>query len=265
MHRTTAAEVTRAAAAAAIERVFEQYLMPISFAEPVYALHVAINDIDPADSPIWYEEGRIVAAALLGVRGRRGWVGGFGVAPPERGRGLGGALLADVLERARARGLETLALEALVQNERALQTYRSGGFRASRRLRSFAVAAGAVARVSAEAPYTAAQPLLEAPDAVVPCWQREPASLHNQGALHAVGDARAFCVFRHNAESAQLLKVHAANAPELATLAASVIAQTGAATLELINEPVDSALSAAAGELGWRIIFEQHEMTRDVA
>jgi ribosomal protein S18 acetylase RimI-like enzyme len=265
MHRTTAAAVTRTAAAAAIERVFEEYLMPISFAEPVYALHVATNDIDPAESPIWVEDGRVVAAALLGVRGRRGWIGGFGVALSERGRGLGGALLSDVLERSRARGLETLALEALVQNERALQTYRSGGFRQARRLRSFAVAAGAVVRVSAEVPYTAAEPLLDAPDTIVPCWQREPASLHNQGTLHAVGDARAFCVFRHNGEDAQLLKVRAANAAELAMLTASVIAQTGAAKVELINEPAAGALSAAAGELGWPIIFEQYEMMRDVA
>lgn len=259
--RVTAADVGRADAAAALDGVFAEYLVPISFSEPIYAVHVAANDVSLASSPIWYDRnGSVVAAALLGVRDTRGWVGGFGVAPAHRKRGLGRALLAEVLERAWSLSLDSVALEVLAENVAARKTYDAGGFRTTRRLQTLGGDAKQAGTGPADAPYARAKPLLDVRAEAMPCWQREPASLARQTNLHAVGNARAFCVFRHNGERAQLLKVRADSHEEFAWLAASVVAQTGVTRLDLFNEPEDSNAARAARTLGWQVLHEMDEM-----
>jgi len=260
VRRTTAAAVGGARAAAALDSVFREYLVPISFDGPAYAIHVAANDIDLAASPIWYDDDEtVVAAAVLGVRDPHGWIGGFGVAPAHRKRGLGHALLAEVLERAWSLGLGSVTLEVLAENAAARRTYEAGGFTPARRLIAFGAEATSL-QGRGGAPYADAAPLLDAPDETPPCWQREAASLHRQPSLHAVGDARAFCVFRHDGQRAQLLKVRADSAEQFAGLAASVVAQTAVVRLELFNEPATSATAAAARTLGWKPIHELDEM-----
>jgi ribosomal protein S18 acetylase RimI-like enzyme len=259
LRRVTAADVGSARAAAALDDVFREYLVPISFDGPAYALHFAANDVDLAASPIWYDGDEVVAAAVLGVRGRRGWIGGFGVAPAHRRRGLGHALLADVLERAWSLGLVSVTLEVLAENTAARRLYEAAGFTPVRRLIAFGVdATGLQGR--AGAPYAEAGPLLGAPEQTGPCWQREAASLRRQPSLHAVGDARAFCIFRHDGRRAQLLNVRADSAEQFAGMAASVVAQTGVVRVELFNEPATSATAAAARTLGWKPLHELDEM-----
>jgi GNAT superfamily N-acetyltransferase len=62
------------------------------------------NDVDPLASPLWYDDnGRVLAAALLAVRGKRGWIGAFGVAPENRRHGYATQLLDTLKDIARAR------------------------------------------------------------------------------------------------------------------------------------------------------------------
>jgi len=259
--RITAAGVDRTSAAAALDAVFAEYVVPISFAEPVYAIHVSANDVAAGASPIWFDrDGRVVAAAVLVVRGTRGWIGGFGIVPSHRRRGLGAALLADILERARAIRIDSVALEVLAENAPARRTYESGGFASSRRLLTFAADAKEIRPERSAAPYAEAAQFLDLPDVIPPCWQREGASLRRQTNLHAVGDARAYCVFRHNGERAQLLKVRASSVEQFATLCASVVGQTGVERIDLFNEPSESASAEAARELGWSVKHEMDEM-----
>jgi GNAT superfamily N-acetyltransferase len=263
--RITAADVDRTRAAAALDCVFAEYLVPISFAEPVYAIHVTANDVDAGSSPIWYDRaGGVVAAALLGVRGARGWIGGFGIVPARRGQGLGTALLAEIIERARALAIASIALEVLVENAPARRTYEGGGFACSRRLVTFTGEATRLLSRRAEAPYADPASFIDLPDETAPCWQREAASLRRQTNLHAVGDARAHCVFRHNGERAQLLKIRASSDEGFASLCTSVVGQTGVTRLELFNEPEASATAAAARALGWSVIHEMDEMVTAV-
>jgi ribosomal protein S18 acetylase RimI-like enzyme len=259
--RATAADVDRTSAAAALDAVFAKYVVPLSFPEPVYAIHVQANDVVLGASPIWYGgDGNVVAAGLLAVRGTRGWIGGFGVVPAHRGEGLGRALLADMLERAHALALESVTLEVLAENPAARKVYEDGGFIAIRRLASFVMDTRRIAPVRGDAPYADAVAFLDADDATMPCWQRETASLRHQANLHAVGDDRAFAVFRHNGEVAQLLKVRAASVDQFARLSASVAGETGVARMKLFNEPIDSGLAEAARSLGWSEGDEMDEM-----
>jgi ribosomal protein S18 acetylase RimI-like enzyme len=66
---------------------------------------------------------------VLGDRGRKtAHVTDFYVRPEARGRGIGGALLGELLEPARAAGLDHVSLEVLVRNNDARRLYERLGF-----------------------------------------------------------------------------------------------------------------------------------------
>jgi ribosomal-protein-alanine N-acetyltransferase len=81
-------------------------------------------------------DGRVCLAmdgAMLGLLldqclGAEGEILTFGVAPASRRQGVGRALLADLIQRARLTGVQRLALEVAADNEAALALYQSFGF-----------------------------------------------------------------------------------------------------------------------------------------
>ena len=62
---------------------------------------------------------------MLGLRGERGWCGGFGIVPEFRGMGLANWLCEKLVERGRELELATLQLEVLAQNEMGERTFAS--------------------------------------------------------------------------------------------------------------------------------------------
>lgn len=247
--------------AAALNRVFEHYLVPIAFSGEQMHLHVTYNDVDTSLSPLWYaQDGSVIAAALLGVRGKRGWIGGFGVAPEHRGRGYARELVEHMLAQARERGLESVALEVLSENTPAIRVYERAGFGITRRLHSLETivqepnAAPEFARVELEQ-------LIGEPDASAPCWQREPATMRNGAVSSAVSDgAGTYALFRHNAGTAQVLKISAASAGTLDALAHAVAQGYDFARILILNEPEESPLLTYATDARWRRPFSQYEM-----
>ena len=225
-------------------------------------LHMQANEIQPALSPIFYDgDGSVAAAATLAVRGERGWIGGFGVAPAHRGAGVASLLLKALLTNARQNYIRTVALEVLSQNSRAIRTYERGGFRTRRKLESSRWLAPA--DCPAQVPLAAPDPFLDRPDIATPCWQRESRSLRRQPSLRAVSAAEnVYAIFRHDRHEAQILKAEAQSSEELAALAASIAGALKLDGVSLFNEPSDSDLAGFARALGWRSMFEQHEMVR---
>ena len=69
--------------------------------------------------------------------GGEGWIAQMGVRPAWRKRGLGGALLCEVMQRFRAGGLKWAALEVNTTNPRALSLYQRLGFERLKRRTSF--------------------------------------------------------------------------------------------------------------------------------
>ena len=261
LKQSSFARVDLASATVAFNRVFEAYVVPLTFSEAQLAIHLDANQIDGSLSPIWYDEqGEVVAAATLAVRAHRGWIGGFGIAPPYRGRGYGTRLIAQLIDTAQASGLSDLSLEVLEQNHAALHTYEGAGFTRTRELLSFR------SEVSPDAPahglpeYTSPDSLLRVLDDATPCWQREPASLMLQPTLHAVGDAGRFAVFRHDGTEAQILKLRAGSPAEVAALASAIAATAGVTGVVIFNEPSDSAIVSYLRELSWEPTFTQYEM-----
>lgn len=73
------------------------------------------------------EEGALVASAMVGFDGHRGWVYYLAVAPESRRRGLGRATMADAEAWLRAKGAPKLQLMARADNAAALDFHASLG------------------------------------------------------------------------------------------------------------------------------------------
>lgn len=219
------------------------------------------NDVDAGASPIWYDEdGSVLAAALLAIRGRRGWIGGFGVAPEHRGRGYATQLLHTIEETARERGLRSIQLEVLADNLPAIQAYRGAGFEIVRTLRSFERLVENAVKPAGFV-FAAPEEFIDVPEPAAPCWQRERATLHNGAVSTAISDARnTYALYRFNAHAAHVLKIDVTGAKQLDSLARAIAAGREFQSVLILNEPDGSPISDYAKTAHWNEPFLQYEM-----
>lgn len=266
VERTVLAELDHAGLVAAFARAYEDYVIPLRFDAERMRLHVAAHDIELSNSPVWRDRaGGLVALAMLGIRADgghgRGWIGGFGVAPVHRGRGLSHALCADVIDRARALGLTRLSLEVLENNPRAITTYERAGFRRTRVLCSYRRAPGWPSSL-------AARDLVEIELGAVPwsrpssapAWQREPASVLRMPDLCAIACDEAVAVVRATAEAVQVLAILVDDETSATRLLDTVAARHPDRATVVMNEPEGSPAQRAMARHGWTPIVRQHEM-----
>ncbi|HTT09503.1 MAG TPA: GNAT family acetyltransferase [Burkholderiaceae bacterium] len=82
------------------------------------------------DGLFWLVEmgDRVVATAMAGYDGHRGWIYSIGVAPAERGRGHARALLAHAEAQLRALGCPKINIQVLADKEEALRFWRAAGY-----------------------------------------------------------------------------------------------------------------------------------------
>ena len=244
------------------------YFFPLEFTPTHLNNWIASCDIDLELSRVAYDDDPI-GFLLVGRRGSRGWLGGFGVVEPQRSHGIGKALVVAALEAARAAGLKHLQLEALTENTAALRAYQGGGFTVSRELGIFR----GHLKVGLEpaGTRTALQDLL--PDLaglhqgrLKPCWQREAPTLQRvSGEVLAVREGtEAAAVFRSaGAGSLTLLDLgmRADNARlDLIRLLARIAAEHPGAAALLLNEPLEGPIAPLLPELGLMQIASQYEM-----
>ena len=88
-------------------------------------------------------KGDIVGYVNPVIDGREGWIGGIGVIPSMRGRGLGHKLMSSAEELCRSRGVRDIYLEVIEGNDRAQALYEKIGYVATRK---FVTAEGKPAR-----------------------------------------------------------------------------------------------------------------------
>jgi len=247
--------------AAALNRVFQGYVLPFEMSEEQFAVHIRTNDIDLQASPVFLNDGTVAAATLVAIRGERSWIGGFGVSPELRGRGLGRKLINAAENAARERGAAHMQLEVLQHNPAAIALYESSGFTRMRPLYSFRVdlgrrTAAGVAEATLEKllrHYTQAEPA---------CWQREPASLRNQRHLFTFETNGGAAAIRHNGTDGQLSFAAANSAETFYGLLEGTAQYCGIARLVLFNEPGDSPLTGWATQADWPMPFAQYEMAK---
>lgn len=243
----------------ALNRVFEGYVLPFKMSAEQFTLHVASNSIALDASPVFVEDGEVAAAALVGIRGSRSWIGGFGVAARQRRRGTGRRLLERTMESARERGALEMQLEVLENNPAAIALYESGGFSRTRRLHSFRTALQQ--REAADVREVSVSELLqEVRQAEPPCWQRDPDALVNQPDLYGFvcgGDGAAL---RRGGSLGQIAFAGAGSAEGLYALLEGMAARCALEQLVLFNEPEGSPVCAWAQDAGWPMPFAQYEM-----
>lgn len=267
--------VTSAELCALFNRCYADYFVPIQLTPEAFASMAVSYDLDLAASVVGLAQDAPAGCALLGVRGRHGWIGGMGVTPEARGGGHGRALMLAVLEAARARGLARVDLEVLVQNAPAIRIYETLGFRDRRLLDVWTRAPGAPpprAEDAAVEPLGVAECL--ARHAVLHAapapWQRDLPSLERAAArLAALGvrEGGAIAAYAlYHAEGAKLHLLDLGAAPGLpgsrldALLRALFLAHPGA-TASLVNLPADDPASGALARLGAVANLHQREMT----
>ncbi|PYT03472.1 MAG: hypothetical protein DMF65_04155 [Acidobacteria bacterium] len=129
-----AASVSLEEYAAGFTASFVGYHFNLTLDAARLARKIRVEQHDLQHSLVAYEGEELVGVAALAIRGEAGWVGGFGVVPRRRGRGLGRLLMAALLEQARACRLRRLTLEVLAQNAAARRLYEGAGMRVTRDL-----------------------------------------------------------------------------------------------------------------------------------
>ena len=221
-------------------------------------------DLDPEASLVARVEAELVGLGNLGLRGADAWVGGVGVVPAQRGTGLGEALMRGLMAAARARGVERLWLEVIVENTAAVRLYEKLDFAHVRDVEVWSLdaqAAQAGSRPSPEALDEAHARVRAQRQAREP-WQRADATVARlaelepapQGLLVDGGAA----VVRSSAGRVNLLQLAGDARAVLEAL------RSGGEPVSLLNLPTDDPAAAAFRELGGTVVVRQHEMVLEL-
>ena len=110
----------------AFNQAYSDYYIPLKSTREDLEAHIRSNDISLADSFVAFY-GKILGFSMSGIRGSEGWVGGMGVVPGSRGKGIGKTLLEKQLDNYGEIGVKTVHLEVITQNDRAKALYEKAG------------------------------------------------------------------------------------------------------------------------------------------
>jgi len=259
--------------AALFGAAYEGYYVPLHVDAAAMRLMIAAFDLDPRESRVVRAAGVPVAVAMLGLRDRAAWIGGMGVVPGERGRGLGVAVMNAVIARARARGARELWLEVLEQNAPAARIYERLGFVRTRGLGVWSIECPAGgAEGATPCSVDAARARVRAHRAAREPWQRADGTLERMlagdvalRAVRAAGDAAAggAAVYRVAGDRASVLQLAVAPGREhelVPALLAGMCRDAGLAGCRWVNLPDEDPAAPVMASVGARLDARQHEM-----
>ena len=248
---------------------FTGYFFPMNMTAEALANHWRLYHIDGVRSLVMLDAlGAFAGITLIGVRGTRGWCGGFGVAPAFRGRGAGKRLARDMVKTARASGLQSLQLEVLSQNDAARAIYEKVGLTVRRRLRTVEIAVAALpdgtergaSQVATSAPLVAEDIL-----AAQPVWQQELASLlamatETAHLTDSSGQRSALVCARTGEKTRILAATVSESITEQELIALLRHAADESQAIQFTNCPDSSPILARCRALGFSEIYSQDEM-----
>jgi GNAT superfamily N-acetyltransferase len=263
---------------ALIKRAYADYAVPMQVDAAGFEAMVAAYDIDLHASRVGALGGEPIAIALLGVRERRGWIGGLGVAPERRNQGVGRATLEATIKTVRRLKLRALDLEVLTDNLPAIHLYEALGFRRRRTLDVWMRDSDATFPMP---PRENVGSLEVAPCLAVfddlhvasPPWQRDLPTLRRMAAtLHALGitDAEriaAYVLYRMDGARVSILDAAAAPGHRTAAIESVLrvlIRDRAGSPIRLANLPQDDPVSSVMHLIGARVAMQQYEMTLDL-
>jgi ribosomal protein S18 acetylase RimI-like enzyme len=245
------------------------YFFPMNMTPEALANHWRLYHIDGARSLAMRDpQGTFAGMTLIGVRGTRGWCGGFGVAPAFRGHGAGKRLARKMVETARASGLHSMQLEVLAQNEPARSIYESAGFTVRHHVRTVEIDVAALPDGTEHGASTVATSAPLAPEDVVaaqPVWQQELATLlamttETAQVTDSSGQRSSLVCARAGATTRILAASLAESLTEEELIALLRQAAGAATTVQLTNCPDSSSMLERCRALGFNEVYSQDEM-----
>lgn len=245
------------------------YFVPVQFTEAQMENWIHYGDFDLDRSLILVDGDQPAGFSFLGVRRDRGWIGGFGITPDYRGKGLSYPLFAAHVDLIRETELTHVQLEVLIENW-AQKVYAAAGFVTGRRL---SILRGALPDGGNDQPVRLASPQSmlvhsERVHAGAPApWQRQPAWLAkslpaNANALYT-GPAEqptGFLFYKLLENNSLSLLDAAAGRPEADQLIAMLARLYPGFTVTIVNEQEGSAIHQALTAIGCTEVKAQFEM-----
>ncbi len=247
---------------------FQGYFVPLEMTARMSADFWRINQVDAALSVVMHErEGAFVGLARVGSRGKRGWCGGFGIVPDFRGSGASTLLATEMVRVARAGGLESMQLEILAQNVRAIKLYEKVGFVKTRRLLGLEIASAALpAEAAARVERVSLEELLPAfHRGRRPAWSNELPALLSMNlaafALVSPGGERDGILVQHANEKMRVVAALLGETVTTPAVAALLKTAAGEAqSVQVYNEAEGSLFLEHCQRLGFGEWFTQYEM-----
>jgi len=222
--------------AAVFNEAYSDYFVPFHIDEPTLAVIVDTWDVDLYRSRIAFQAGEPAGFANLAVRGTESWIGGVGVVPSARRRGIARLLMEAVVDEAPG----DVWLEVIEENVAASSLYEDLGFVDTRLLEVW---------VLPEVPEVPARSVEAAPlgQRDLP-WQRQDPSLPpDYERLEVDGGA----ILLKGGNVLQL---------EARDLDAATALLSRGKQLSYVNVPEGDVASAALAMLGGELRFRQREM-----
>ena len=116
------------------DRIFADYMVPVHSSRTFFVDFLKSVGGDLGNVLVAIDEGRIVGYVNPVHDRREGWIGGIGVMPGYRGKGIGTELMSVAEELLRRRGVIDVYLEVIEGNHRAQKLYERLGYRPRRKL-----------------------------------------------------------------------------------------------------------------------------------
>ncbi len=267
---TRAAELSSSSLTALWNAAYEGYFVPLRFDEAMVARHVRRSQIDLSRSLVGSIEGEPFGLSLAGFRDAKAWIGGFGVAPAFRRRGLATRLLQAHLGRIDDEGLAETWLEVIEANP-AREVYRRCGFDETRELLLFE-GTPPVGEAGGEGETLTLDELGKAHaelNTARPSWRRDWPTVADCIAEGAVplgirreGRICAYALVLEHGGRLTFLDAAARDSTVGALLLTAIGRRWPAAPARLVDEPTDTALAEALRSAGLAVGLRQVEMRR---
>jgi ribosomal protein S18 acetylase RimI-like enzyme len=166
--------------AEAMNRSFEQYIVPLRFDVASFQRRFRGENLDAEASRLWYCGDELVGVVYISRRGWTSRVAAMGLVVAARGQGLGKPMLQTAIDEARQRGDRLIMLEVFTNNPAAIRLYERLGLRITRTLsglqRPAAPAETAADELLETDPLTVARQIARHGDANLP-WMLAPETL----------------------------------------------------------------------------------------
>ena len=232
---------------------YADYFVPFHVDAPALRAMNEAFDVDADASRVALRDGEPVGLANLALRGTEAWIGGVGVVPQARRSGVGEALMLTLHDEARARGVETVWLEVIEQNEAAFRLYEKLGYEVTREVEVWRLDGDETGRAASELPVAEAHERIRRLRTVREPWQRADGTLAHYDDLEAVATGRGAAIFRAG-PVVQLFQIAGADLEELFRT------MRGRGAVSAVNIATDDPAAAALRALNGIVVVRQHEM-----